>query len=154
MDMLVNLYQLPEKRTADNYTIRRVLPPDIHRVCGMVKEVFGEGWASEILPALYRQPSSCYIAEHAGRVVGFACFDATALGYFGPIGLREENRGGGLGGALLVETLYGMREAGYGYGIIGWCDDAADFYRKAVGAKPIDHSMPEDTVYQRLLMFP
>ncbi len=153
MDMLVNLYNLPARPEQTYARISRVLPPDLEKVRTMVRNTFGEGWASECLPALCRQPSSCYTAVKDGKILGFACFDATALGYFGPIGLLPEERGSGLGTALLIETLYGMREAGYGYAVIGWCDDAAGFYAKAVHAIEIPGSDPEKTVYGRMVCF-
>lgn len=153
MDMLVNLYQLPEKKELDNIQIKRVLPPDITAVQKMVQQTFGEGWGSECLPALLHMPSTCYIAVREQKVIGFACYDATGLGYFGPIGLLPQERGNGVGRALLLETLYGMKNAGYGYAVIGWCDDAAPFYAKSVGAVPIPQSDPEATIYQRLSRF-
>ena len=153
MDMLVNLYRLPPKKTIQQVKIARVLPPDLKKTQDMVLQTFGDGWASECMPALLRQPSTCYAASVDGRIIGFACYDATAPGYFGPVGLIPEMRGKGIGSALLLETLHGMKEAGYGYAVIGWCDDAMDFYAKTVGAIPIPGSEPEHTVYSRMLRF-
>ena len=154
MDMLVNLYSLPESKPIEGIHISRVLPPDNFRVLEWVKEQFGQGWQSESLSALAAQPSTCFIAQKNGKIVGFACYDATALGFFGPIGVREDCRGRGLGAALLLSCLRAMREAGYGYAVIGWCDEHEAFYRETAGAVPIPDSAPKRSVYGRLISPP
>ena len=55
-----------------------------------------------------------------------------------------------VGTALLLRTLTCMREEGYGYAIIGWVDDAEQFYRKTVNAEWIPGGEPENTVYSNL----
>lgn len=153
MDMLVNLYRLPEETPPDGVTIARVLPPDRHRVLAWVREHFSAGWESECAQALSAQPNTCFIAKKDGACVGFACYDATARGYFGPIGVDESLRGSGIGRALLLRCLYAMREAGYGYAVIGWCTEAADFYAHTVGAIPIPDSEAGNTAYGRMIRF-
>ena len=153
MDMLINLYAIPEPETPPDVRVERVLPPDIGRVLTFIEEHFGEGWKSESCAALYAQPPACYIAQKDGRCVGFACYDATARGYFGPIGIDESMRGSGIGRALLLTCLKGMREAGYGYAVVGWCNSAADFYAKSANAVPIPGSDAGKTAYGRMLAF-
>ncbi|MBQ8137580.1 MAG: GNAT family N-acetyltransferase [Clostridia bacterium] len=153
MDMLVNLYRLPERKAIEGIAIQRVLAPDVLRVLAFVEKTFGAGWAAESRNALYAQPTRCFIAEKNGECVGFACYDATAKGYFGPIGVDESLRGSGIGRELLLSCLLAMREEGYGYAAIGWCDHAAPFYARTVGAVPIEGSEPEHTVYGRLMRF-
>ena len=153
MDMLVNLYALPEETAVEGVRIMRVLPPDGKKVLDWVGAVFSEGWVSECTAALCQQPPTCFIAQRDGAIIGFACYDATARGYFGPIGVAEDERGGGIGRALLIRCLHGMREAGYGYAVIGWCDEAQRFYRGAVGAIPIPDSAPGQTAYGRMTRF-
>ena len=153
MDMLINLYAIPEPETPSGVRIERVLPPDTGRVLAWVGEHFGEGWKSESCTALYALPSSCYIAQKDGQCVGFACYDATARGYFGPIGIDGSMRGTGIGRTLLLTCLKGMREAGYGYAVVGWCDSAAGFYAKSANAVPVPGSSAEKTVYSRMLTF-
>ena len=85
-----------------------------------------------------------------GQILGFACYDATALGFFGPIGVDPEARGLRIGQALLLTCLHAMAWEGYGYAVIGWCDGAADFYR-TVGAVEIPNSAPAQSVYSRLI---
>ena len=65
----------------------------------------------------------------------------------------ESLRGSGIGKQLLLACLYAMKEEGYGYAAIGWCDHAAPFYAHAVGAVPIEGSDPEHTVYSRMIRF-
>jgi hypothetical protein len=91
--------------------------------------------------ALSSNPVSCYIAVKEERLIGFACYDATALGYFGPTGVEESQRGKGTGRALLLACLLDMRIKGYGYAVIGFVGPA-EFYRKAVGAVEIPDSTP------------
>ena len=153
MDMLVNLSRLPEVKAPDGVHIVRVQPPDRGRMLAFVEKTFGQGWASECGLALSFLPCRCIAAVRDGNPIGFCCYDATAKGFFGPIGILEEERGRGIGAALLITALRAMREEGYGYAIIGWCDEAAEFYRKTVSAIPIPDSSPDQSVYRNLFAF-
>ncbi len=73
--------------------------------------------------------------------IGFACYDATALGFFGPIGVDPSQRGNGTGKALLLACLLDMKLKGYGYAVVGAVKDT-DFFNKTVGAVEIRDSMP------------
>ena len=106
-----------------------------------VREHFSELWASETDVALSRTPVSAFIATSAQGLLGFACYDATTLGYFGPTGVEESQRGRGIGKALLLACLLDMKLKGYGYAVIGWAGPK-DFYRKSVGAVEIPDSEP------------
>ena len=87
--------------------------------------------------------ASCFIATQNGRIVGFAAYDATVRGFFGPTGVQESHRGGGIGKALLIASLHGLAELGYAYGVIGQAEPKArDFYAKSVGATEIAGSDP------------
>jgi hypothetical protein len=154
MDMLVKLYDLPASGAAmarlreQGITVRRALAPEKHRVVAWVRENFSEGWASETEVAFARQPVSCFIAVKEGRVLGFACHDATCRNFFGPTGVAPEARKSGVGTGLLFACLEAMREHGFGYAIIGGVGPA-DYYAKTVGAVPIEGSEPG--VYRGLL---
>lgn len=147
-DMLVKLYDLPNPSEAYHrveqagVTLHRAMALDRGKILRFVRETFGEAWESECSVTLTAQPSTCMIAVHQKQVVGFACYDATAKAFFGPTGVLESFRGKGIGTALLYRTLEAMREAGYGYAIIGWVTDALEFYRKTCGAVPIPDSFP------------
>ncbi|HAT71848.1 MAG TPA: GNAT family N-acetyltransferase [Elusimicrobia bacterium] len=146
-DLLVKLYGLPpsaplvEKLRAGGVEIKRAIGPEKQAIADWVEKYFSRAWASECEVALSAQPASCFIAVRAGQIAGFACYDATAKGFFGPIGVDEAARTGGLGKALLIRTLEAMREAGYGYAVVGWAGPV-DFFKKTVGAVVIEGSEP------------
>ena len=153
-DLLVNLNKLPEVKSlldtlsAEGIDIRRTIAPEKHVVVKWVGDHFSAGWASETDVAYSNRPTSCWIATHEGRCVGFACYDTSAKAFFGPTGVDERYRGKGIGKALLLVCLHDMLAQGYGYGIIGWAGPI-DFYAKAVGAIEIPDSRPG--VYRGML---
>ncbi|MCL2487990.1 MAG: GNAT family N-acetyltransferase [Oscillospiraceae bacterium] len=157
MDLLINLCAVPDPLILPDVTIHRVLPPNFGRVRAFIRETFGDGWAEEAGYAMCHQPVSCYIAVKcsstggAKQLAGFACYDATARGYFGPTGVAERFRRQGIGEALLLHTLRGMRENGYGYAIIGWTSDMAVGMYKKIGAVEIPGSGAKNTLYKNLL---
>jgi predicted N-acetyltransferase YhbS len=57
------------------------------------------------------------------------------------MGVREDMRGRGIGKALLLACLWGLREMGYVYGIIGGVGPVK-FYQHTVGAIEIPDSTP------------
>ena len=146
-DLLVNLCALPqsapviEKLKAAGVVIKRAIGPEKHVVVEWAEKNFSRAWASECDAALSVQPATCFLAVKDKKIVGFACYDSTSKGFFGPIGVDEKLRTGGVGKALLIRTLEAMREAGYGYGIVGWAGPV-DFFKKAVGAVVIEGSEP------------
>ena len=97
MDMLVNLYRLPERSEIKDVRIQRVLAPDAGRVLAFIEKTFSPGWTAESRNALYAQPCRCFIAQKGGECVGFACYDSTALGYYGPLGVAKKARKLGIG---------------------------------------------------------
>lgn len=153
-DLLVKLYELPpsaqalEKLLGDGIEIRRAIGPEKHAVVEWVEKKFSRSWASECDVALSAQPVTCFIAVREKQVIGFACYDATLKGFFGPIGVDESVKKKGLGKALLIRTLEAMREAGYGYAAIGWAGPV-EFFSKTVGATVIEGSEPG--VYKNLV---
>ena len=155
-DMLVKLYDLPEKSDAERLrgegiVVKRALIPDKARILEFVRANFGDGWTHECEYALFNNPISCYIAVKNREVIGFACYDATARDFFGPIGVKSEERHSGVGRELLIRCLLSMKEAGYAYAIIGWVGHAAPFYEKTVNAAVIPDSTPEKSVYHNMI---
>jgi predicted N-acetyltransferase YhbS len=73
------------------------------------------------------------VAEREGRIVGFAAYECTRRGFFGPTGVVPDERRRGTGGALLFRCLESMREMGYAYAIIGGVGPQR-FYEKLCGA--------------------
>jgi GNAT superfamily N-acetyltransferase len=87
------------------------------------------------------KPVTVVIATRQGRVIGFAGYECTRKAFFGPTGVAEEERGSGIGTALLIASLWGLRELGYVYGIVGGAGPV-EFYQRAVGAIVIPDSQP------------
>ena len=145
MDMLVKLYEvqdcpeLMEKLKAEGVLIKKAMTPDLTKITAWVKETFGQGWADECTAGILGD--GCWIAVKDKKVIGFACYDATMKDFFGPTGVAEDMRGRGIGRALLIRCMISMRERGYAYAVIGSAGPK-DFYKKAVGAIPIEGSIP------------
>ena len=147
IDMLVRLYDLPDPATlyaeiaATGVTLRRARAFENHTLAAFVRANFSEKWVSEVQVALTRQPAACFIATRDQQILGFACYDTTQRGFFGPTGVVETARCLGLGKALLFKTLEALRELGYAYAIIGGVGPK-EFYAKACGAIEIPGSNP------------
>lgn len=146
-DMLVNLLRLPpaapvleELKTA-GVVVRRARPWESGVVREFVSENFGREWADEISVGLVRQPLTVFVALREGRLVGFAAYECSRKNFFGPTGVVEGERGLGVGRALLLASLWGLRELGYAYAIIGGVGPA-EFYERTVGASIIPESSP------------
>ena len=142
-DMVVNLLKLPslERLNDDGVNIRRAQPFEITPVRDFIKENFSVAWADEISVGFANQPVSVVIATRDGRVIGFAGYECTRRNFFGPTGVAEHERGRGIGTALLIASLWGLRELGYVYGVIGSAGPT-DFYQRTVGAIVIPDSEP------------
>jgi len=154
IDMLVRLYDLPDTTAlyaeiaAKGVTLRRARAFEKHTVANFAKTHFSPKWVSEVEVALTRQPVACFIATRDQQILGFACFDTTQRGFFGPTGVAENARGLGLGKALLMKSLEALREIGFAYAIIGGVGPK-EFYTKTCGAIEIPGSDPG--TYQDLL---
>ena len=146
-DMLVNLLRLPpsepalEELRAAGLVVRRARPWELTQVRGFVMDNFSRAWADEVSTGLVRQPLTVFVALREGWLVGFAAYECTRRNFFGPTGVVEEERGRGLGRALLLAALGGLRELGYAYAVIGGVGPA-EFYERAVGARLIPDSSP------------
>ncbi|HEX3086848.1 MAG TPA: GNAT family N-acetyltransferase [Pyrinomonadaceae bacterium] len=149
-DLLVNLLKLPQALSpADGgVTIRRAQPFEITALTEFIKKHFSVAWADEISVGFANKPVSVFIATRNGKVIGFAGYECTRKAFFGPTGVAEHERGGGIGRALLLASLHGLRELGYVYGIIG-AAGPTEFYQQAVGAIVIPDSEPG--IYSDLL---
>lgn len=145
--MLVRLYDLPESASLyrrveeTGVVLRRPNGYERHIVADFVERTFSPKWVSETKVAFARQPVSCFIATKEREVLGFACYETTMKGYFGPTGVAEAARGSGIGKALLFKALEAMRDSGYAYAVIGGVGPR-EFYEKACGAIEIPGSDP------------
>jgi predicted N-acetyltransferase YhbS len=153
-DMLVNLLKLPDagalvgKAKSDGVVIRRAWPFEITPIRRFVEEEFSIGWADEISVGFANKPVTVFIATRDGRIVGFAAYECTSKAFFGPTGVSELERGKGIGKALLLASLQGLKELGYVYCIIGGAGPT-EFYEKMVGATVIAGSEPG--IYEEII---
>jgi len=147
MDYLVNLSLLAPDLVLDQrvakagVTIRRALAPEYELVTDWVRSKFSAGWAGETAVSMMRQPPTCFLATRAEKLVGFACHESIARGFFGPTGVDEAVRGQGIGHALLLASLLDLKTMGYAYAIIGDVGPS-EFYERTVGATQIPNSEP------------
>jgi GNAT superfamily N-acetyltransferase len=121
--------------------IRRPFTYELSFVREFIVKNFTVTWADEVAATFSNMPVSCFIAIEKTKVVGFAAIETTARGFFGPTGVAEIHRHRGIGQALLIASLWGLRELGYQYGIIGGAGPV-DFYAKSVPAIVIEDSEP------------
>jgi hypothetical protein len=161
-DMLVKLYDLPEvaplltRLKAQGIDIRPASPHEKRTVVDWVRAHFYDAWAAECEAAIEQRPVHCFIAVEVDptpapdgnpyhlppeKLVGFACFDATMRGMFGPTGVQANYRGRDIGKALLLASLHAMASERFAYAVIGWAGPT-DFYAKAAGATLIQGSEP------------
>jgi predicted N-acetyltransferase YhbS len=142
-DLLVNLLKLPslDQLKDESVNIRRAQPFEITPVREFIEKNFSVAWADEVSAGFANKPVTVVIATRNGRVIGFAGYECTRKAFFGPTGVVESERGSGIGTALIIASLWGLRELGYVYGIIGGAGPV-EFYERAVGAIVIPESAP------------
>lgn len=144
-DMLVRLYDLPDpapicgRAASAGYDVRRAEPWERLALRDFIREHFPGPWPVEAERAFANTPITAYVATRGPAIVGFAVYECTRRGFFGPTGVREDLRGSGLGAALLLRCLESMRELGYAYAVIGGVGPA-EFYEKVCGAFTIPGS--------------
>ena len=154
-DLIVNLYEkdyLKDTNVSlknDEIKIKRILSPNVESVVQFVSTYFSSVWASEVKAGIYKPHPTCFVATHNGEIVGFACYDATAKGYFGPTGVNPDYRGNNIGQVLLLTTLEAMKEAGYGYAVIGGVNEKVQgFYARYVNFQKFE---VKPDLYNRLI---
>ena len=141
-DLLVNLLKLPAMESeSPEFVVRRAQPFEISAVRGFVEDNFSLSWADEISVGFARQPISLFVATMERDLIGFAAYECTRRGFFGPMGVVERAHGKGVGKALLLAAMWGLREMGYVYAIVGAAGPVR-FYQKTVGAIVIPDSEP------------
>jgi GNAT superfamily N-acetyltransferase len=147
-DLLVKLYALPALPPAlaraeeSGVRVRRPFAPERYAVVNWVAQHYGDRWGSEVAMAFSGHPIACFIAVNAGgEIIGFACYNATFKGFFGPTGVLENWGGRGIGTALLLRSLHAMKDDGFAYAVIGG-SGATEFYKQSIGAIEIADSSP------------
>ena len=165
-DIICPLYELPdyrdllEKLAEQNIVIRPARPWDREPLRKFISERFSQGWVDETLLGLNHTPSTSLIALKDNKIIGFAGYECSARGFFGPTGVDTSCRGLGVGKALFYEAMKGLRDLGYVYAIIG-AAGPVDFYLKSMkgmvlpaewktiytdsmGATPIEKQAPKE----------
>ena len=142
-DLLVNLLKLPslDQLKDESVNIRCAQPFEITPVREFIGKNFSIAWADEISVGFANQPVTVFIATREASVIGFAGYECTRKSFFGPTGVAADERGRGVGKALLIASLWGLRELGYVYGIVGGAGPV-EFYERTVGAIVIPDSEP------------
>src|SRR5689334_8858266 len=141
-DLLVNLLKMPAAENAPrDFLVRRAQPFEISVVRRFVGENFSANWADEISVGFARQPVSVFVATKERELIGFAAYECTRRGFFGPMGVVDDAKNSGVGKALLLAALAALREMGYVYAIVGAAGPVR-FYQKTVGAIIIPDSEP------------
>ena len=140
-DLLVNLLKIPALEETHEFVIRRAQPFELTPVRNFVASNFSQSWADEIAVGFARQPISVFVATIERELVGFAAYECTRRGFFGPTGVITAAQGKGVGKALLLASLHALASMGYVYAIIGAAGPVR-FYQKAVGAIIIPDSEP------------
>ncbi len=155
-DMLVKLYNIPnshdiEKKLLKNgIRVKKALAPDRSKIIAFSRICAKDDYSDEVRAAFSNNPVTCYIATREKELIGFACYEATARNFFGPMAVLESERKKGVGKVLLLKALESMRELGYAYAIIGWpANSAVSFYKKCAGAIMIDEK--SSGVYKRMI---
>lgn len=153
-DMIVRLVDLPSYHELEDnlgqagIRIRRPIAPERDRIIEWVHTHFSDSWKQEVEVALSQVPATCFIAQEGLEIIGFSCYDTTALNFFGPTGVDESYRGRGIGKLLLLKALNALREKGYAYAIIGGVGPEK-YYESICGAIVIPGS--ELSIYQNML---
>src|SRR3954466_6626402 len=116
-DMLVQLLKLPaaqpllDEIRAQNIIVRRANPWELTRAREFAQN-WAITWADEVTVAFSRHPVSVFIAVFEGEIAGFCAYECTRRNYLGPMGVCENLRVKGIGRALLLASLWSMREMG------------------------------------------
>ena len=142
-DLLVPLYRLPDLEIPDGCWVGRPLQHQSTHILNFILEEFGDGWRAEATAAFANTPPRIFVAvqRDSSEIMGFCCWDCTALGFLGPVGVADKSRGTGVGRALVLSVLHSMREAGYGYAVIGGVGPV-EFFQSVCDARVIEGSDP------------
>lgn len=135
------------KKLPDGYEFRQMAAQDEPALEKFLIETFPGRWRYDVHAKLKADGPSCiFVAAQGERIVGFALIQNSAQtlpiggavwkhslgenwGSLGPIGVSEEVRGKGVGGALLGTALLHLKGQGVGRCSIDWTT-LVDFYGK------------------------
>ena len=142
-DLLVPLYGLPPVDDQEGLWVGKPLSHQSPGVLSFIEGNFIGVRIKTAEEAFGSVPPTIFTAVDipSGRLAGFCSWDCTAKGFLGPIGVHSDFRGRNVGKAVVLSALHSMREAGYGYAVIG---DAGpvEFFKKICDARVIEGSNP------------
>ncbi|MCH3917935.1 MAG: GNAT family N-acetyltransferase [Spirochaetia bacterium] len=147
MDMLVRLYDLPDitpslaEMEKQGICISRAMAPDMYTILPWIEQHSTVSAKGEATVCFSRAPISLFLATRGKDILGYACYNATALDFFGPTKVLESEQHKGIGKALLLSCLKALGDEGYAYAIIGSVGPVK-FYEKCVAAVSIEGSTP------------
>jgi GNAT superfamily N-acetyltransferase len=120
-----------------NYRFQRVSEEFYDKTYEFVKKEFHGVWPLECKLSFRNNPPTTFIAidKASNTVVGFATYNAHFDGSFGPTGVLKSLRGHGIGGILLLWTLYDLKKTGHNRCQILWVTgNTVKYYSKVAGA--------------------
>lgn len=97
-DMLVKLFNIPssaeieKELLKEGIRIKKALVPDRSKIVEFSKTCANQDYSDEVLAAFANNPVTCYIATKDKKIIGFACYEATAKNFFGPTAVLQEER--------------------------------------------------------------
>jgi GNAT superfamily N-acetyltransferase len=92
-------------------------------------------WEDEVLRGVAQ--GTVAVSRDADDLTGVCAWDVNRAGWLGPMAVRPDLRGRGVGTPLLLASLHRMATAGHRRAVIAWVGPLA-FYAKAVGAAVSD----------------
>ena len=87
-DMLAKLYNIPnsyeieKKLLEEGIKIKKALSPDRSKIVDFSKTCANEDYSDEVKASFSNNPITCYIATKEKKIIGFACYEATAKKFF------------------------------------------------------------------------
>jgi GNAT superfamily N-acetyltransferase len=126
---------LEQQINQQNYRIVRGTTELYQPLVTWIQQIF-PAWEYEVSFSYKAKQPQVFIALHNDKVVGFSCFNTTAEGWFGPIGVDPQHRKVGLGKILLLKSLKELKNLGYKKSVIPWISPSSlKFYVSTCNAR-------------------
>ncbi len=103
-----------------------------------IQEENGFNWAYETAEAIGGNGSGVWLAMDGDELVAYSVFGSLEHHWFGPIYVKDERRGDGLGSVLLFKALESMKDLGISRALIPWTSHLF-FYSQVPGVAGLRH---------------